>query len=395
MKKFIFITVVTAISLVACNKGEINEQPSMQKSIKEEFRTQPYTYLQNKYIDSVLTYEFGKQATKYYPERFSYDEKLEMILLIDSIKYVEKTQETKEDVYFHENLERELMIEINAHPYIQKFIANFDSKVNDVKNDMMIYTGNSDYSDAISKFLILRYYEDGIDIMDHYLKRNELTGNEEWSLPPVEMSAPKAVRYKLHLTWGKTIEYMWNAASSSTKTGVLSAMADWRSAANNKITFSEITNNVNWNKTCWIMGWKYFLRISTVSSGNFSGRSTLGKVPWAIMDFKSSAGTSTFRHELGHTLGLYHEHQRRDRDDYITYNSNNIESGTGSNFSKMTAGSDNYYGSTFDFNSIMIYSSYAFSKNGNATLTKKDGSTWGYTTDISATDKNVIRQMYP
>jgi hypothetical protein len=79
-----------------------------------------------------------------------------------------------------------------------------------------------------------------------------------------------------------------------------------------------------------------------------------------------------------------------------------VQSGQGSQFSKMTAGSYNYYGSTFDFNSIMIYASTAYGKTVTTggvstklkTLTKKDGTTWGWPTYISSTDKNVIQQIY-
>jgi hypothetical protein len=265
---------------------------------------------------------------------------------------------------------------------------------------MMVYTGYSDCYDAISKFEILKYYEDGIDIIAHYQNRNSLTGNEDWNPFPIVSSIQKAVRYTLHSKWGSTIEYMWNGTSSTVKANTLLAMGDWKTAANNKISFSEITTNVNWNKTCWIMGWKYFLRISSVSTNNFSGRSTIGKVPWAIVDFNiygiyAATYPRTYRHEFGHVLGLYHEHQRPDRDTYVTYHSNNVQSGQGIQFSKMTAGSYNYYGSTFDFNSIMLYDSYAFSKNGNPTLTKKDGTTiWFAPSSISATDQNVIRQIY-
>jgi len=117
-------------------------------------------------------------------------------------------------------------------------------------------------------------------------------------------------------------------------------------------------------------------------------------VPWSLMDFTNDAEVRTYRHELGHSLGLHHEHQRPDRDNYIIYNSDNVETGQKSQFSKMTAGSYNYYGSTFDFNSIMLYGSYAFNKNNNATLTKKDSTTWVAPSSISVTDEFVIRQIY-
>ena len=400
MKKITFLLVaalVCSLCFISCNKDEIDDQASIQKSMTYRFNEQPYMFLQNKYIDLLLTYELRKEGKVYLSERFSYEEKLREILLLDSRK-VERNVETREDLLFYENLEKDLIKEINSHPYLQKFVASFALRENYAENDMIIYTGYSDCYDAISKFEILQYYEEGIDLIAHYSRRNNLKGDEEWCFPTVDGTIdgirPKAVRYKLHLTWGKTIEYMWNTSDSDIKTKALKAMDDWKAAANNKITFSEITKNVGWNKTCWALGLKYFSKISKIS-GN-SSRSTLGKVPWAILDFTSGASyPRNYRHELGHTLGLYHEHQRRDRDDYVKYNSNNVESGQGSQFSKMTAGSDNYYGSTFDFNSIMLYWSTAFSKNGQPTLTKKDGSVWGVNENISTTDQNVIRQMYP
>ena len=198
------------------------------------------------------------------------------------------------------------------------------------------------------------------------------------------------------MKWNNTIPYMWNTSNSTIKTRVLLAMADWRSAADNKISFSEITKNKNWNKTCWVMGWKYFIRISNTNTNDFLGRSTVGMVPWALMDFTNGAGyPRTYRHELGHSLGLSHEHQRHDRDDYIIYYPNNVKSNAKWQYCKMPAGSYNYYGSSFDFNSIMLYDSWSFSKNGNPTWTKKDSTTIRIPPySISLTDQNVIRQIY-
>jgi len=97
---------------------------------------------------------------------------------------------------------------------------------------------------------------------------------------------------------------------------------------------------------------------------------------------------------LGHVLGLYHEHQRPDRDTYINYHSNNVILGKGCQFTKMTAGSFDYHGSSFDFTSIMLYWSSACAKSGTNTLTKKDGSTWGANENISPIDQTVITLMY-
>lgn len=78
-------------------------------------------------------------------------------------------------------------------------------------------------------------------------------------------------------------------------------------------------------------------------------------------------------HEIGHALGLLHEHTRIDRDKYVKINWENIEEGKEHNFKMYTWGVDV---GDFDFNSIMLYSSYSFSKTGLPTLTTLDGKTF-------------------
>ncbi|HOF15629.1 MAG TPA: M12 family metallopeptidase [Bacteroidales bacterium] len=396
----VFVAITFALTFSACKKDFENSiiETKNQKSIIDDPIEHPYTYLQNKYMDLVLIYELEKRGEYYNPDSFSYEQKIEKIHFLDLIMQEETQEETQEDINFYQNIVIELIDEINAHPYIQNFVANFALLEFYDENDIIVYTGYSDCYDAISKFQILQYYENGFDIFGYYLQRNALTGNEEWGLPLIETEDPmqKAVRYTLHLKWNNTIPYMWNTSNQNIRTKTLWAMADWRVAANYKISFSEITTKINWNKTCWVMGWKYFIRIGYTNTNAYAGRSTIGRVPWALMDFTNDANyPRTYRHELGHSLGLYHEHQRPDRDNYITYYSNNVMSGAKSQFCKMAAGSYNYYGSSFDFNSIMLYSSYAFTKNGSPTWTKKDGTTIHIApSSISATDKNVIRQIY-
>lgn len=394
--KLITILLLIGIAMAGCKKDIPPPLEKNQKFIINDTIGHPYTYLQNKYMDIVLAYELGKQGNNYNPNDFSYEQKFEKILFLDSIKEDAFEEETFQDTIFYQNLMSELMNEINNYSLIQYFVANFAIQDCYDENDIIIYTGYSDCYDAISKFQILKHYENGFDIVNYYLTRNELTGEEEWDFPPFENSLQKAVRYTLHLKWNNTIPYMWNTSNSTIKTRVLLAMADWRSAADNKISFSEITKNKNWNKTCWVMGWKYFIRISYTNTNDYSGRSTVGMVPWALMDFTNGAGyPRTYRHELGHSLGLSHEHQRHDRDDYIIYYPNNVKSNAKWQYCKMPAGSYNYYGSSFDFNSIMLYDSWSFSKNGNPTWTKKDSTTIRIPPySISLTDQNVIRQIY-
>lgn len=82
-------------------------------------------------------------------------------------------------------------------------------------------------------------------------------------------------------------------------------------------------------------------------------------------------------HEIGHAIGFFHEQSRSDRNNYIDILSANIVSGREHNFDTFIdrgIGGFNY--GTFDFGSIMMYPSNAFSSNGLPTITKKDGSTF-------------------
>ncbi|GMS88869.1 hypothetical protein PENTCL1PPCAC_11044, partial [Pristionchus entomophagus] len=60
-------------------------------------------------------------------------------------------------------------------------------------------------------------------------------------------------------------------------------------------------------------------------------------------------------HEIAHTLGLFHEQARFDRDDFITINSGNIESGARQQYDKSPIYSDTQ-GTRYEEGSVMHYS---------------------------------------
>ncbi|GFS72987.1 astacin [Nephila pilipes] len=66
-------------------------------------------------------------------------------------------------------------------------------------------------------------------------------------------------------------------------------------------------------------------------------------------------------HEIGHAIGFWHEHQRQDRNKYVIIYEKNVTSGLLDNFDK-TEPQDEILYNIFDYNSIMIYGNYAFSK---------------------------------
>ncbi|XP_071037525.1 astacin-like metalloprotease toxin 5 isoform X2 [Parasteatoda tepidariorum] len=76
----------------------------------------------------------------------------------------------------------------------------------------------------------------------------------------------------------------------------------------------------------------------------------------------------TIIHELGHTIGFYHEQNRSDRDEFLIVHMNNIPSYQRHNFRKLKM-DENILLTPFDYDSIMIYGNYAFSKNPDEAMT--------------------------
>src|SRR5262249_22610034 len=99
--------------------------------------------------------------------------------------------------------------------------------------------------------------------------------------------------------------------------------------------------------------------------GNYS---TYGAAAGSTLNL-SAAGwndSRTVLHQIGHSFGLLHEHQRPDRDQYIEVHYSAISWGLSSQFD--TFPSANMRG-PYDFLSIMHYDSTAFSAFGSPTMT--------------------------
>jgi len=105
---------------------------------------------------------------------------------------------------------------------------------------------------------------------------------------------------------------------------------------------------------------------------------------------------STAIHEIGHAIGLGHEHVRPDRDTYVNIHLNMILSGKEHNFTKWGS-NDGYNHGAFDFNSVMIYNSYAFTKDEitpSPTMTRKNGDLIFMGSALSSGDVEGIKFIY-
>ena len=99
-------------------------------------------------------------------------------------------------------------------------------------------------------------------------------------------------------------------------------------------------------------------------------------------------------HELGHSVGLRHEHQRCDRDSHITLNTTNINnSGVADQYNKLCTG-NSYWGTGYDIGSIMHYGSNDW---GTTHFTTTGGAIipgfWARS-DLSSSDVAGLKSMY-
>ncbi|KAL4642036.1 low choriolytic enzyme-like [Arapaima gigas] len=101
----------------------------------------------------------------------------------------------------------------------------------------------------------------------------------------------------------------------------------------------------------------------------------------------------TVQHELLHALGFNHEQTRSDRDNHIRVLLQNVISGMEHNFNRIQT---NNLDTPYDYNSVMQYHRYAFSKNNQPTMVPIPNSNVeiGMATQMSANDILRINRLY-
>ena len=108
--------------------------------------------------------------------------------------------------------------------------------------------------------------------------------------------------------------------------------------------------------------------------------------------FIENCSTGSIIHELAHVIGLYHEHTRRDRDNFITVKFDDVIERNRGNFEILTANTAHY--GDYDYGSITHYGEYFFSRNGNKTIEAPDGINIGQRDGLSGLDIATINRMY-
>jgi len=143
--------------------------------------------------------------------------------------------------------------------------------------------------------------------------------------------------------------------------------------SHNESQFPDFVNIINDEVACW----------SYV--GRIGGRQDL--------NLDQLCGFGSAVHELGHVLGLWHEHSREDRDDFVKIHWDNILDGKAFAFNQHISDGEDVH--NYDYGSIMHYGAYAFSRNGWPTITPLQHAFIGQRSALSVADIASIDQYYP
>lgn len=246
---------------------------------------------------------------------------------------------------------------------------------------------------------------------DHYLLGGDIILNkldrEHQSIiaainqNPDNLSKTTAMQYVCIPSWPKgVVTYTLSGFSAAEKTIIQNAMNSISSVA--KVTFTLTASNKS-----------YVYKISKIKSTSVGGVSTIGYTTTPYCQL-AVVNAQTCVHEFMHGLGYGHEHQRNDRDKYVTIKTSNILSGYANQFEKValqTAYKTTTYSNGkvttstsyvpysklvtgYDYASIMHYPKNAFAKSATLITIDAKGKSIGVSTVLSANDKTGLIAVY-
>lgn len=183
-------------------------------------------------------------------------------------------------------------------------------------------------------------------------------------------------------TWtGGNVPYVWHAnVTPAMQQAMQAAMLEIQAVANVRFV-------VRTSETDYLLVRDSVLNSSSV--GRAGGAQVVHVFNWNQR--------FTLVHELVHALGFWHEHQRPDRDTFVTVNWANVLAGMETGFQIVPTG--NVQGSAYDFDSVMHGAGTEASSNGQPTLVvnppnQHQQTAIGQRTHLSTGDARALRITY-
>lgn len=181
-----------------------------------------------------------------------------------------------------------------------------------------------------------------------------------------------------------TVPYVIDAAFSSYEQSVIQSAMSHVASTVAGVNFKQRTTESSYVVFAFTTGGCN----SYVGRQSSTAPQTISLPSWCAQSMGSTA------HEILHALGMWHEQSRCDRDNFVTINTANIQSGQSHNFDKKCSGNTSVF--AYNEGSIMHYGPYAFSANGLPTITSKRGldHLMGQRNGLAQSDISTINYIY-